>query len=84
MKAKLICCAVAAAILLCACQTSVESPNITGDPPTLEQSEQEAPPSDDSVEEESPFPPAPPVCELDFTETESFPFPFEDVLLVDD
>ncbi len=89
MKVKLIFCTVAAAMLLCGCQANMDSQNITEDPPALEQSEQEAPPSDDRVEEEekeeeSPYPPAPPVCELDFTETESFPFPFEDELLVDE
>lgn len=95
MKAKLICCAVVAAVLLCACQTGKESQNIIEDPPALEQPEQEAPPVDDRIEtEEEPeeseeddwfprFPPAPPVCELDFTETESFPFPFEDELRID-
>ena len=83
MKVRLICCAVAAAMLLCGCQTGRESQNIPEDPPAVEQPEQESPPSDDNVEEEeSPFPPAPPVCELDFTETESFPLPFEDELLV--
>ena len=85
MKAKLICCAMAAAMLLCGCQTGRESQNIPEDPPAVEQPEQESPPSDDNIEEEeSPFPPAPPVCELDFTETESFPLPFEDELLVDE
>ena len=85
MKVRLICCAVAAAMLLCGCQTGRESQNIPEDPPAVEQPEQEAPPSDDNIEEEeSPFPPAPPVCELDFTETESFPLPFEDELLVDE
>ena len=89
MKVKLICCAVAAAMLLCGCQASKESQDIIEDPPALEQSEQKSPPSDDKVEEEekeaeSLFPPAPPVCELDFMETESFPFPFEDELLVDE
>ena len=87
MKVRLICCAVAAAMLLCGCQTGRESQNIPEDPPVVEQPGQEVPPSDGKVEEEkkeeeSPFPPAPPVCELDFTETESFPLPFEDELLV--
>lgn len=95
MKVKLICCVVAAAMLLCACQASVESPNIIEDPTASaeEQSVQEVPPSDPRIEKEepeeekeeySPYPPASPVCELDFTETESFPFPFEDELLIDD
>ena len=85
MKVKLICCAVIAVMLLCGCQASMESQNIMEDPPALEQSEQEAPPSDDRVKEEeiSLYPPATPVCELDFTETESVPFPFVDDLLTD-
>lgn len=91
MKAKLIYCIVLAAMLLCACQAGKESQNVIEDPPAMEQSEQEAPPFDGRVEEEDPeeddrfprFPPAPPVCELDFAETESFPFPFEDELRVD-
>lgn len=90
MKIKLICCTLATAILLCACQASVESPNITEDPPALEEAEQELPPSEGGSEKEEPeesednwIPPAPPVCELDFTETESFPYPFEDELRVD-
>ena len=88
MNVKLICCAVIAVMLLCGCQASMESQNIMEDPPALEQSEQELPPSDDRAkaeekEEISPYPPAPPVCELAFTETESFPFPFEDELLTD-
>ena len=71
MKVRLICCAVAAAMLLCGCQTGRESQNIPEDPPVVEQPGQEVPPSDGKVEEEkkeeeSPFPPAPPVCELDF------------------
>ena len=88
MNVRLICCTVVTAMLLCACQASVDSPDITEDLPVLEQPEQEAPPSDDRVEEKGTeeddnlFPPAPPVCELDFTETESFPLPFEDELLV--
>lgn len=90
MQVKLICCAVAAAMLLCGCQAGLESPTILEDPPALEQSEQETPLSDDRVEEEEleeddrfpRFPPALPVCELDFTETESFPFPFEDELRI--
>ena len=64
---------------------SILNQNIMEDPPALEQSEQEAPPSDDRVKEEeiSLYPPATPVCELDFTETESVPFPFVDDLLTD-
>lgn len=94
MKLKLICCTLLAAMLLCACQTSVESPDVTEDPPALEQSEPEETPADGGIEQEEPeeseepeeddrmplLPPAPPVCELDFTETESFPLPFEDEL----
>ncbi len=66
--------------------------DVMEDPAALEQPEQEVPPSDDSIEPEEKteeddrfplFPPAPPVCELDFTETESFPFPFEDELRID-
>ena len=90
MKVRFICCTLAAAMLLCACQASVESPDLTESPPALEQSEPEAPSSDGGIEQEEPeeddrmplLPPAPPVCELDFTETESFPFPFEDELRV--
>ena len=94
MKLKLICCTLLAAMLLCACQASVESPDVTEDPPALEQSEPEETPADGGIEQEEPeeseepeeddrmplLPPAPPVCELDFTETESFPLPFEDEL----
>ena len=47
MNVKLICCAVIAVMLLCGCQASMESQNIMEDPPALEQSEQEPPPSDD-------------------------------------
>ena len=89
MNLKMLCCTLVVAVLLCACQAGIESPNITEDPPALEQAEQEAPPSDDGIEKEELeesddlFPPVPPVCELDFTETESFPFPFEDELRVD-
>ena len=89
MKVRLICCALAAATLLCGCQANTEPQNIVEDPPAVEQSEQEEPSSDHGIEKEEPeeddrFPPAPPVCELDFTETESFPLPFEDELLVDE
>ena len=88
MKVKLILCTVVAAMLLCGCQASTEPQNTVKDTPALEQSEQEVPHTDDRVEEEekeeeSRFPPAPPVSELDFTETESFPFPFEDELWID-
>ena len=89
MNLKMLCCTLVVAVLLCACQAGIESPNIMEDPPALEQAEQEAPPSDDGIEKEELeesddlFPPVPPVCELDFTETESFPFPFEDELRVD-
>ena len=84
MKLKLICCTLLAAMLLCACQASVESPDVTEDPPALEQSEPEETPADGGIEQEEPeeseepeeddrmplLPPAPPVCELDFTETQ--------------
>ena len=45
--------------------------------------EQEEPEESEEPEEDDRMPllpPAPPVCELDFTETESFPLPFEDEL----
>ena len=82
MKIRLICCAVAAAILLCACQVGKGPETIISDPPAVEPTGQEVLPSDHGGEDTR-FPPAPPVCELDFTETESFPFPFEDELWID-
>ncbi len=82
MKIRLICCTVVVAMLLCACQVSEEPEPTIAAPPSVEPTEQETPPSDQGGEY-SRFPPAPPVCELDFTDTESFPFPFEDELLID-
>ena len=82
MKIRLICCAVAVAMLLCACQVGEGPETIISAPPAVEPTGQEAPPSDHRGEDTR-FPPAPPVCELDFTETESFPFPFEDELWID-
>lgn len=82
MKIRLICCAVAAAMLLCACQVGEGPETIISDPPAVEPTGQEVLPSDHGGEDTR-FPSAPPVCELDFTETESFPFPFADELWID-
>ena len=90
MKGKMILFLLAAAMVLCACQADGEPQDINADTSTPEQTEQKEPPSDGETQtepegdERDPLPPAPPVCELDFTETESFPFPFEDELLVDE
>lgn len=86
MKAKIIFCALAIAMLLCACQAE-EQPESTYSPsPVPEQTaavETPAPSPSESVPSKQ-LPPAPPVCEVEFTQTDSFPRPFEDELLLDE
>ena len=72
-------------LLLCACQSPANTEDTANDLPP-ENVEIETPASDSPTEEEPDalLPPAPPVCEVAFTETESFPLPFEEELLVDE
>lgn len=72
-------------LLLCACQSPANTEDTANDLPP-ENVEIETPASDSPTEEEpaAPLPLAPPVCEIAFTETESFPLPFEEELLVDE
>lgn len=86
MKAKIILCALAAAVLLYACQAE-QPPETTNSPsPAPEQTaavETPTPSQSESVPSKQ-LPPAPPVCEVEFTQTDSFPQPFEDELLLDE
>lgn len=86
MKAKIIFCALAIAMLLCACQAE-QPPESTNSPsPAPEQTaavEPSAPSQSESVPSKQ-LPSAPPVCEVEFTQTDSFPRPFEDELLLDE
>ena len=85
MKAKNIFCALAAAMLLCACQA--EQPESTNSPSPAPEQTVAVEPSTPSQSESVPskqLPPAPPVCEVEFTQTDSFPQPFEDELLLDE
>lgn len=72
-------------LLLCACQSPANTEDTANDLPP-ENVEIETPASDSPTEEEPAalLPPAPPACEIAFTETESFPLPFEEELLVDE
>ena len=81
MKPKLLICALAAAVTLCACQPETATTPTRSPGPTSEVTASAAPPPGEEI---SAFPPAPQVCKVPFTETESFPYPFEDELYVDD
>ena len=72
-------------LLLCACQSPANTEDTANDLPP-ENVDVETPAADSPTEEEpaASLPPAPPVCEIAFTETESFPLPFEEKLLVDE
>ena len=86
MKAKIIFCALAIAMLLCACQAE-EQPESTYSPsPAPEQTATVEPPTPSQSESvpSKQLPSAPPVCEVEFTQTDSFPRPFEDELLLDE
>lgn len=83
MRTKIAVYALATSILLCACQAN-QPPERTG--PVLETKGVEEPldPGESASVPGNQLPPASPVCELDFTQTDSFPRPFEDELLVDE
>ena len=85
MKMKLILLTACMVLLLCACQSPANTEDPAADLPP-ENVEVETPVSKDPAEEEPAvsLPPAPPVYEIAFTETESFPLPFEEELLVDE
>ncbi len=72
-------------LLLCACQSPANTEDTANDLPP-ENVDVETPAADSPTEEEPAalLPPAPPACEIAFTETESFPLPFEEELLVDE
>lgn len=84
MKAKLLLLTLCLALLLCACQgpANTEDPaaNLSPETGEVEPTVPDTPP-----EEPTPaLPSAPPVCQMPFTETESFPLPFDEELLVDE
>lgn len=86
MKEKTVLCALAAAVLLCACQAE-EQPDSTNSPSPVPEQTAAVEPSAPSQSESAPskqLPSAPPVCEVEFTQTDSFPRPFEDELLLDE
>ena len=86
MKAKIIFCVLAAAVLLYACQAE-QPPETTNSPSSMPEQTAAVEPSAPSQSESVPskqLPPAPPVCEVEFTQTDSFPRPFEDELLLDE
>ncbi len=86
MKAKIVLWTLITAVLLCACQAEEQPESINSPSPVPEQTAA-VEPSAPSQSESSPskqLPSAPPVCEVEFTQTDSFPRPFEDELLVDE
>jgi len=87
MKKQLFLCVLGMILLLCGCQkNAVNNAPPPTDNPESQQSEPaepaDEPPTDEPAEpqKESEFPPEPEVCTVPFTETESFPLPFEDEL----
>ncbi len=84
MKGKLLLLTVCLALLLCACQAPADTETPVASLPA-ETGEVEPAVPDTPPEEPAPaLPSAPPVCQVPFTETESFPLPFEEELLVDE
>ena len=84
MKAKLLLLTVCLALLLCACQgpadTETPAANLPPETGEVEPAVPDTPPEDPAPA----LPSAPPVCQVPFTETESFPLPFDEELLVDE
>jgi len=85
---KLLCILGLTLLLLCGCQNNGVSDPAPSDntPPESQQDEPSEPPTDEAAEPQkgSGFPPEPEICGVPFTETESFPLPFEDELYIND
>lgn len=85
MKAKLILLTVCLVLLLCACQAPADTETPAASLPPETGEVEPAVPDTLPPEEPAPaLPSAPPVFQMPFTETESFPLPFDEELLVDE
>lgn len=87
MKRKIWCWVLVLSLLLCGCQTAAP-PDVSPGPSARESAGEEihsSPPAETPAETESGsgrFPPQPEVCGVEFTQTESFPMPFDGELYV--